>query len=819
MKIFTALIFFFLFIFSASAGVNAKADVTVKGQLIDSLLNETMPYATIKITMKDKPTIIVKALASDQSGKFDVKLKETGFYLFAFQYVGKAERVEIVEVKEDSKVIDLGKVLLKDQNGLEEVTVTAFKPLVTVDLDKVTYNTEDDPDAKTNNVFEMLKKVPMVTVDADDKIELKGSGSFKIYLDGKPSNMISNNPTQVLKSMPANTVKNIEVITDPGAKYDAEGVTGIINIVTNKQPFGGYTGSVNAGVDSRGGYNAGAYLSLKYNKIGFTGNYNYYHYRSPGNSVSSYRHDKMSSAYTYLNQNGSSEYSGNGQYGSGELSYEIDTLNLLSLSVNRYQGKGGGDANVFVKMQDIDNVLRYSYNQESTSSNTYGSTDINANYQRTFRKKDELLTASYRYSLSPDDSESATAIENIVGYKDQEMRMYSDASTKEHTFQLDYTTPFAKIHTIETGLKYIIRISESSSKHDSLDFKTNSWKEINTNNDIFKHRQDIFSGYFGYNLKLKKVGFKAGIRMENTDLNVEFPLDTDKDFGTNYFNLIPSTTVSYKFKPTQTFRLGYNMRIQRPGIWYLNPYVDNTDPRNIRMGNPDLEVEKSHNFNLNYSYFTPKINLNTNLFYNFVNNSIQRITFIEDDVNYTTYENIGKNRNVGLNVYTNWNPTKKLRINVNASGGYVDIRTNNTSGLGNSGFNGRFYSGIQYTFPKDFVVSFNGGVSSSRINLQGKSSGYHNTSLGLNKNFLNKKLTLSVTGANLFEKNRKYESILDTDQFYSKSESYYPFRQFRFGITYRFGEMKQQIQKTRRGISNDDTKQGESGNSGGGEGG
>lgn len=816
----TSLILLLLFLCGTTlfSQTNSKINVSIKGQVTDSLTGETMPYANIKVTEKDKPDIVVKLVAADLNGKFDVKITKPGTYAVMSQYVGKADNIQFLDVTGDEKVIDLGKIGLSDQNGLEEVTVTAFKPLVTVDLDKITYSTEDDPDSKTNTVFEMLRKVPMVTIDAEDKIELKGSGSFKIYLDGKPSNMISNNPTQVLKSMPANTVKNIEVITDPGAKYDAEGVTGIINIVTNKQPFGGYTASVNAGVDTKGGYNAGAYLSAKYNKIGFTGNYNYYSYKSPDNENRYFREDHINPYYKYLTQNGESKYDGHGQYGSGELSYEIDTLNLLSFSISQYGGKGNNEPELKVLMQDADRNDIYSYIQKSNSTYKYGSTNLNADYQRTFKKKDELLTASYRYSISPDDSDSDTKIESLFNYRNRHQKSYSDADTKEHTFQLDYTTPFKKIHTLEAGLKYIIRINESNSLHDTLDLVTNTWIPQPSDNDQFKHTQNIFSGYAGYSLKLKKVGAKVGLRAENTDLKAEFPLNGTQNFDTDYFNLIPSVTASLKYKESHNFRLGYNMRIQRPGIWYLNPYVNSSDPKNIYRGNPDLEVEKSHNINLNYSYFKPKINFNANLYYNFINNSIQQIAEIRNDTSYTTYSNIGKRNDGGLYVYANINPIKTLRININTSASYTDIRANDGSGEGNSGFSGRFFGGIQYSFPHDLMVSLNGGVASGSINLQNKYGGYHYSSIGINKSFLDKKLTFSVNAVNLFEKNitRKYE--IDTDKFYTRSENTYPSRTFRFSVTYRFGEMKQQIQKARRGISNDDSKQGEGGSGGSGGG-
>jgi len=802
----------------AQSGVKAASSTLIKGQVLDSLTSEEIAYATLSIAKTNNPQKPVKMLSTDANGKFQIDLPAgEGEFLLTSQYIGKSSLNVTFQITGKEKTIDLGKLLVHDNQLLKEVVVSAVKPLVQVDLDKISYSIEDDPDSKTNNVLEMMKKVPMVTVDADDNVQLRGSTGYKIYLDGKPSNMITNNPGQVLKSMPASMVKKIEVITDPGAKYDAEGVSGIINIITNKQPMGGYTGTLNATANLRG-YNFGGYLTAKYGKFGLTGNYNYYYNRNPATDNSSFRESFFDDANKYLNTAGSNSNRYRGQFGSGELSYEMDTLNLFSVSFDLWDGNSNSNSGNTTQMLDVANNPVYEYGINSNSKNTYGSSEVNANYQRTFSKKDELLTASYRLSLNPNNQAYTTLIDSILNYHNLSQSSGSKADTKEHTFQLDYTTPLGKIHTIEAGFKYIIRISESDSYTNTLNSVTNEWTPVISYNDQFHHRQDILSAYGGYSLKYKKIGFKAGLRMEDTRLNVEFPLDETKNFNNGYFNLIPSTTFSFQYKKIHNFRIGYNMRIQRPGIWYLNPYINNSDPKNISYGNPNLDVEKSHNFSLNYGIFKSKFNLNANLSYNFINNSIQQVTTLKNDTSNTTYENIGKRKSTDLYFYGSWNPTMKLRIFANASAGYTDITANDGSNLKNSGFTERIFAGLQYNFPLDFVLSLNGGVFSPNLNLQGKSSGYHFSSISLNKSFLQKKLTLSLSATNVFENTISYNSTTLTEQFRSTSNYSYLARNFRIGISYKFGEMKQQIQHVKRGINNDDSSNGGQSNGGGGGG-
>ena len=274
----------------------AQADKTgsysIKGQVLDSLSNESVPYATLRIALAKTPDKPVKLLACDVDGKFQAPLSSAGKYIISMQSIGKAPAEKTFTISDKQRNLDLGKLYMQEDNQrLGEVTVTAQKPLVKAEIDKLTYSLEDDPEAQTNNTLEMLRKVPMVTVDGDDQIQLKGSTNFKIYMNGKPSNLLSNNPAEVLKSMPANSVKNIEVITDPGAKYDAEGIGGIINIITTKNALQGYTGTVRVNGSSLGRVGGGGYISLKAGKFGLTANYNYNYNREPWNESTSIRED------------------------------------------------------------------------------------------------------------------------------------------------------------------------------------------------------------------------------------------------------------------------------------------------------------------------------------------------------------------------------------------------------------------------------------------------------------------------------------------------------------------------------------------------
>ncbi|GHT52724.1 TonB-dependent receptor [Bacteroidia bacterium] len=696
---------------------------------------------------------------------------------------------------------------------LDEVVVRAQKSLVKVDLDKITYDMADDPEAKTNNVLEMLKKVPMVTVDGDENIQVKGSSNFKIYMNGKPSNLLSNNPSDVLRSMPANTIKSIEVITDPGAKYDAEGVTGILNIVTqDNSSMGGYTVSLNTSADSRGSFGGGTYFSVKQGKLGLTGNLNANKYRNPINDSHSERYEINSPTPTLLTQDGWNKNTFNMMYGYVELSYEIDTLRLLSVSSNQFSGSPNSEREMDVALEELGlgaNIPVYNYKQRIDGTNAFGGPSRRADYQRSFAGvKDRLLTFSYNFNTSTNNSAGETKLDDVLNNKQS-----TDGSTTEHTLQLDFTTPVNKIHTIEAGIKYIKRINKSESEHSF--WNGTDWMSQVSDNDIFLHNSDILAAYAGYNVKIDKWGFKAGLRFEGTWLDAEFAKNEAMNFGADYTNLVPSTTITYQITQGQTMRVGYNLRIQRPGIWYLNPYINTTDSTNVRFGNPKLDAVKAHNFTLNYSFFNPQFNMNANLSYQFANNTIEEHSWIDNAITYTTYENQGTNQGLVLSTYLNWSPNQKFRIYGNFSGRYTYVESKQYN-LKSEGFSGNTYCGIQYTLPKEFTVNAYEYYQTPGIQLQWRGSAHYGYGLSASKSLLNKRLTFRAFIDNPFTNRLKSTETTKTSDFVQETTNWRsPNTRFGMNISFRFGEMKAQIKKVSRGISNDDNMSG--GNSGGGE--
>ena len=646
---------------------------------------------------------------------------------------------------------------------------------------------------------------------------------------------MSNNPTEVLKSMPANSIKHIEVITNPGPKYDAEGVGGILNIVTVGSGLEGYTATFSGNVSNMGA-GGGLFGTVKSGKLTVSARYNYNYNDRPRSYSGGNRRTvgDITEGSSDLDYDGSSKGHGNFQSGSMEASYEIDTLRLVSMSFGLWGGGNNSTSinNTLATAPGTSNEL-YRYVSDGRSKSSWYSIDGGVDYQRMFHVKDRMFTLSYKINTSPQTSDSYSTYNDMHAATDWEdflKRLYdlnNDGSqnTTEHTFQADYTTPIGKIHTLEAGAKYILR--DNSSEDDRYE------RQIGTTGDYvldeehsshYKHQNDILAAYMGYGLRVKKISGRLGVRYEHTKQEVKYLLGKGDNFNKNFDDVVPSASIGYKLTDMSNLRFGYNMRIYRPGIWYLNPYLNDSNPTNISQGNSHLDSEKSHSFNLSYSNFTQKFNINLSARYSFTNNSIEQVTEqVKDteiaglqnptgkEVLYSTYQNIGKSRNASLSGYVNWNATSNTRIYANLYGNYTYMEGAN--GLKNDGWNLFAYGGAQQSLPHDWRISLNVYGQTPWIMLQGKGSSFFDYGLSVNKSFLNKRLTLSAFASNFFKKYTSPTSSIEGVGFTQDSWNRYTRQRFGVSVSYRIGELKASVKKAARTISNDDVK------SGGGEGG
>jgi hypothetical protein len=813
-----------------ASSTNAPEDYRITAVVLDSLTRESLPYVTCSVAPENAPQKVINRFAGDADGIINGTVKTPGNYILVVTFVGKQPAVRSFSVSDSNRTADLGKINMgSSDQALAEVDVVATRPLIRADADKIIYDAEQDPESKSSTVLDMLRKVPMVTVDGQDNVQLKGSSNFKFFLNGKPTNMFSANPGMILKSIPANMVKNVEVITQPGAKYDAEGVGGIINIVTIQQSSTqGYSANISAQGSSRGSYGGGVNLVVQQGKFSFSGNYNYMFNRQfPITTITERKNYVNGAPFPMGRQTADVRNVVPMQFGSGQLSYEIDTLNLVTFSFNRRFGRPQGTTEA--ETENFDAVMNgtkvFAYDQSSTNKQSWGSTDFGVDFQRTFaRKKDELFTLSYKLSNTPNSSEFEalnTIDPNFITRPQPGLthtsRSMNIANTNEHTFQADYTNPLAKGHTLEMGAKFIARFNDSESveHYEYFNFGTNfpyTPYIIRDSTSLFSNQQDILGAYLSYSGNVGKWGFRTGLRYEYTWLEAKFN-ETNRNFNDQYGVAVPSASVLYRITDMKNFKVGYNNRIQRPGIGFLNPYVDRRDPNYINYGNPDLEPEKNHSLTATYSSFTAKYNLSAELSYSFVNNAIEQYSFIREGstVQEITYGNIGRNKQYGLNLFGNYRGLKWLTLYTNTAINYVTMSSDELK-MTNEGFTGRMFLGGTFMLPKSFRISTGVGGNLPQVNLQGSQSAFYFSYAALSKELLKKRLNISLSAVYFPKPEISISTIAYNATTQQKTFEQYTrvhlaqFPELRMNVSYRIGAMNTQVKKTKKTISNDDQK-------------
>ena len=766
---------------------------TVTGVLMDKTLNEGEPFATVRVFKADKQDKPVAMFLTDENGKFSQQLKGKGRFDMVFSSVGKEELRQTIELGKETYV-DLGTIYIKDsETMLKGVEIVAQKPLVKMEVDKMSYNVAEDEDSKTYTVLDMLRKVPKVTVDGQDNISVNGSSSFKVYVDGLPNVMFSSNPSMVFKSMPASAVKSIEVVTNPGAKYDAEGAAGILNIVMNKQggPQGGaapsmngYNGTIRATAGNRqlGG---SAFVSGQQGKLSYSANL-MTSYNTPGNTTTEMEQTQENGSSQILTSE--NDIKTPFTMGSLTLGYQIDSMSVLNAtaSVNSMSIKTNGTSSTTLSSPYSSAPFTYGSTTDMKNSRTSFSGSLD--YQRFFNKeRTQSLAFTYQLEYSPATTKMTNNFGTSSEYIDLTNR-YSDNKDKttNHIFQLDYTMPVGMGQSLALGSKLQLHDATSDSKYYLKDVYDPS------SSSEYEYKNKILAGYGEYTGKWNQFSGKAGLRYEYTWQDVEYHLGNGDDFKTSYGSLVPSASVQYNLSTGSNLGLTYNMRISRPGISYLNPYIDKTNPIALTYGNPDLDVEKAHNMSIVYNMFTSKLMLNLDLHHNFTDNGISQYSFYDDNnILNTTYGNVVKSHQTGMNAYVNYLLAKNTRLFMNGGVNYMDLKSD-ALGQNNSGWTANIMAGLQQTLPWDLKLSAFAIASTKSYTLQGWSGGFNLLTASISKSLLNDKLNLSISGLTGLNDGGSImiESNSRGKDFTSHNKVKVPIYGFSFTVSYTFGNSK-----------------------------
>jgi ferric enterobactin receptor len=761
----------------------------IQGTVKDSINNLALGYLTIILIEADGKNVVKNTLTNDE-GFFQISAVNQYHYYLKFTYVGYQSKTITLPLI-TSPTHDIGTIYLTPTTTqLQEIQITAQKPLIEQTLDKTIYRVEADPEVNLLSTLDMLRKVPFLTVDADDNLTLNGQENYQILVNGKRSALFSSNPSEVLKGLPANSIKQIEIITNPSARYEASGTGGVINIITHKRSISGYNGSINLVVGHPESYNGGASLTATAGKVGITGRYSNNYTNRPGNSSSFYRVDHLRESR--LEQTSKGNGIGRAQNMSGELSWELSPYDQLTASFGMNSNNSTSDNTQQVNQLNAGGETTESYQNINNSQNGGNNKDISLSYQRRFKNND-MRSFSFDLSMNDSDNESTTdfTLQPLVNYTGRQSTTQSRDLSREYNLQADYVQPLGK-QSLEVGIKSILEESSSDYFYKNLEQESGVFVLDPGMSNSFDYRQDLHAAYASLLLRSDKWSLRTGLRMEETLLSANFRSSATRA-QQRYRNLFPNVTLTRMLKESGNLKLSYSQRIQRPGLYDLNPYVDATDPLNISYGNPDINPATSHVLQLEFSRYIKTTSLNAGLSHHFTNDAIQHFTVLgEDSVARSTYGNLGQDRRYSLSLGSNTTVAKKLSLSVQTMANYVSYRSVVEGNQQNrEGFTYNAMANASYRIGKGWRASGNISYNSPNLMLQGRSAGYTFSSLSLNKHFLkDEKASVSLAVRSPFQNYRRSVNEVDSPSFYQYRESFSVIRQYNLAFSYRFGKLR-----------------------------
>ncbi len=790
----------------------AQSDCKVTGVVTDAT-GETVPYATVGAYQGKKN---ITRLAANAEGAFAMTLKQGETYIFEITSVGYNSYKQAVELPATA-TYDMGNIVLRSSTELDEVVVVSQKPIIKSDAEKITYDVSADPESDGKTLLDMMRKVPMVTVDAEDNVQLNGSSDFKVLINGKESAMVKNNLKEVLKAMPAAAVQDIQVITNPSTRYDAEGVGGVINIITaqsgaNKNTdVAGVTGSLTAYGDVlQGSFGGNAFLTMQYKK--FTASLNYSGGKFTSHQYSdahSYNYNNPDLYHTIVNTSAFGDMDVDGQYHflSFESSYELDSLNLFTIGLSGNLGKYGATGYALNQTFSKDGNLMVNYIDNLMQGGTWGGASANFDYQHTFDRPQHTLTASYRYEYNPNGSaysdsiifDNETLNAPLEGQKNE-----NNAYAQEHTVQIDYNNPINKMHSVEAGAKYIMRLNHSDDNY--LMLMNAQWQPTG-NGRIFDYTQQVASLYAGYAFTRDTWGVRVGARYEHTFIDATYKQkDVQVDYGKPYGNFVPYLSLNYNISPMESLRFSYTQRINRPGIHYLSPYENWTTPYSVNVGNPDLKPEVSHAFSAGYSIFKGVFNLNFECFARISNNAISSLIAVDPvtSVMRVTYGNIANESVFGFSAYISGQPSPKFNYYINLQPAFKTFSAPHMN-IQDERFGGTLFAGCNWMAWKGGTVSVNGGGGLPDGDMQMESElMWYYYGLSVSQRFFDDKLKVTLSANNIFNKYNNYRLHSYGDGFETITQGGQRSQRLQLSVTYSFGKLNAQVKKAQRSIVNDD---------------
>jgi len=809
-------------------GATSKIKGKITGELIDSITNEKIGFATVvlKKAVKEKDQ---NGTLSEDNGKFKLAELKMGKYDLYLSFIGYNDKViKTIELTGKSPDYNCGQILLSPADYLlDEIEVTAKRALFENKVDKLVFNAEDDASITGGDATDVLRKVPTLSVDLEGNVSLRGSQNVRILINGKPSGMFSSNVADALKMFPADQIKKVEVITSPGAKYDGEGSAGIINIITKKENIEGISGSVSGSLRNRQS-NGNLSLNAGKGRFGFSSSGANYAdlcvLRGPSNFNYSAAQDCQDQQDIEYTNYGVTRTSRLGFNGSASAFYDFNAYNAINSSLS-FRGFGfdteGNSVGVFNTSADP-----LSFDRFNTGDNLFSGYDWNTDYTKKFEGNDKQeLVIACQGSTNVQNQDNYVSDTGLLSRDEQ---IFNDGDNIELTGQIDYVQPIGKSNKLEVGVKSVIRDIKSDSEFRPRDVRADPEFVLDpTRSFLFNYDQDVYAGYLSYNFFIQKFNIVTGLRYEKTNINGDGALkdgtvdpetrDILAAFPLSYENWLPNIAISRSMKKFRTLKIAYSKRIQRPSLYYINPFRNTTDFANLVVGNPRLSPELTDQLELSYNTNLLGFTIFSSFYYKHNTAIIEQVATRENNnILRTSFDNVGVNNSLGVNIFT----SKSIgKLTVRGGGdiySYDASGTINGKDFDNQALSYRLFTGGEYSFSGTFKADFFGFFQAPRFTLQGENASFSIYGVGLKKEF--KKFSLGIKIIEPFSKYKSFDSDITGDGFRQITQFAIPFRSLGVNFSYKFGKVDFKARKSK--IKNTDQKAGEGdGQGGGGQGG
>lgn len=800
-NLFSLMVVLFVVSYNANAQTPIPASLKVTGKVVDIVTGKPIEYASV-VLLNQADSSMVTGAYTTPAGTFSLNNVTPGIYVVRITFMGYEKLEKAVRVTAGKNTLAGTLRLQSAGKVLNAVEIKAEKPAFSMQIDRQVFDAGNMINAEGGTGTDILKNIPSVDVDIDDNITLRGK-SVTIYVDGKPSPF--GDAKTALQMIPAESIDHVEVINNPSAKFEANGSGGIINIVLKKDKAIGYNVMFNVGGATRGEGFGSANASLRMKRFNFFGNYNG-RYEQVNGSGKSFRQNLVadSSNTWFFSQNSKNENRNTNNGGRFGFDYFMDDHNTFTLSQGLNFGHSQNEDNILLNYMDQKMESLRNGERANNSYNRSNNKNTNLSYKHTFEKPNQELTAYISYSGNNSSSGSNYNTQYHIASVDTLPNADKQSNKGKNgnrfwNLQSDYTSPLGKKGKLEAGVKATMRHIDNNYVATLFDWDDKDYVISPTLSNKYDYEEDIYAGYLNFANAIGNLGYQIGVRAEQSQLK-GYSFTKDTTVNNRFFNLFPSVFLKYNMPKNQNQSLvfNYSTRIDRPNFDQLLPYINNSDPQNIRTGNPELQPALSHKFEVSYSVYYPSSNnyLSTSTYFAQTNDNIDRISTLDTISGVTTTKpmNLATQQNMGGNVSYSLNLTKWWKVWANLNVEYSKLTS---IAVNNENFSYGLNGNTQFRLPGKFSVELGGHFRSPRIQPQGTFKAMNGIDLGIRKELLNKSLVVALNISDLLN-TQQFSSHYETNTFIQDYDRKRATRFIRLNVRYRFGKMDPNLFKKKK---------------------